>query len=90
MLYRIVQQAMQNIVRHSRATAIRVSANITGDSVMLELRDNGQGFDRDQVPAGHFGLRSMQRRAEILGGTCSIASQPGQGTVVQLEVPVRQ
>lgn len=87
-LYRVVQEAMANVVRHAKATRVDLLAERRGDRVLVMVEDNGIGFDADQgKPAGHFGLLGLRERAEALGGTLTIESAPGAGTTVVVEVP---
>ena len=91
-LYRISQEALTNISKHSRASQAIVRLERERDGVALVIKDNGVGFDAgrpaqgDSVPGG-LGLLSMERRAEELGGRCRIISQPGQGTTIIVTVP---
>lgn len=86
MLYRVAQEAMHNIVKHARATAAEV--RLVGDNgrVVLEVCDNGQGFDMSQEFPGHLGLKSMRERVERGGGLLTIASAPAGGTRVMVKV----
>ncbi len=88
-LYRIVQEAVTNAVRHARATHISVVLERRDGSVVALVEDDGVGFDLDQVPQRdeHLGLFSMRERAEMLGGSLVIESAPGKGTTVVVEVP---
>ena len=87
-LYRVVQEAMTNVVRHARATRVDVLAERRGDRVMVMVEDDGVGFEPDQVQRGdHFGLLGLKERAEALGGTLTVESAPGAGTTVVVEVP---
>jgi signal transduction histidine kinase len=85
-LYRIVQEAMTNIAKHSQAT--QVILHLTADLTQLELsvEDNGQGFDPSQNTTG-FGLQSMRERTEALGGVFNLSSQPGHGCRLHLNIP---
>ncbi|WP_404784683.1 sensor histidine kinase [Altericista sp. CCNU0014] len=85
-LYRIVQEAMTNVAKHSQAT--EVSLTLTQSSTALELimEDNGRGFDPTQNTTG-FGLQSMRERAEALGGSFDLTSQPGRGCRLHLNIP---
>jgi signal transduction histidine kinase len=86
-LYRVAQEALENIVKHARAQQVRVSMSRVDGKVWLTIADDGEGIDRAAVEAdGHYGLRGMCERAEMLGGRCSIESQPGLGTHVLLEL----
>jgi len=86
-LYRVVQEALTNVVRHASATQVDVLMERSGDRVMVMVEDDGVGFEPGQVQAGdHFGLLGMRERAEALGGTLRVESRPGAGTTVVVEV----
>lgn len=87
-LYRVVQEAMTNVVRHARATRVDVLAEHRGDRVMVMIEDDGVGFEPDRAEHGaHFGLLGMRERAETLGGTLTMESAPGAGATIVVEVP---
>ena len=86
MLYRVAQEAMHNIVKHARATAAEVRLVSENGRVVLEVCDNGQGFDMTQEFPGHLGLKSMRERVERGGGLLTIASAPAGGTRVMVKV----
>jgi len=87
-IYRIVQEALVNAVRHAHADSIEVSLASEGRSLMLEVRDNGVGFDTMSHASGHgLGLASMRERAKLVGGSLNIRSRPGHGTTVSLVIP---
>jgi len=93
-LYRIVQEALSNMVRHARAAWAQVVLRFEDDKVYLEVRDNGQGFRVPESPAefahqGHYGLLGMHERAELMGATLTLHASPGQGTVVRLVLPLQ-
>jgi signal transduction histidine kinase len=82
-LYRIAEEALNNIARHAAATQITVQLSRTGaDEISLIIADNGRGFDLSKAQVGHYGLRGMKERVNMLGGNLSITSQPGTGTSV--------
>lgn len=83
--YRIAAEALANAARHARARHCEVRVSI-GDALSLEVRDDGQGLPED-LRAG-VGLASMRERAAELGGTCTIESSPGDGTVVRARLPL--
>ncbi len=86
-LFRVVQEAMTNVVRHAHATRIDILLEHRGDRVMLMVEDDGGGFEPDRAQSGeHFGLLGLQERAEALGGTLTIESKPGAGTTIVVEV----
>jgi nitrate/nitrite-specific signal transduction histidine kinase len=86
MLYRVAQEAMHNIVKHARATSAEVRLVNDNGKVLLEICDNGQGFDMTQEYPGHLGLKSMRERVEKGGGVLTIASDVGGGTRIQVKV----
>jgi len=86
-LYRVVQEAMTNVVRYASASRVDVLVERRGDRVMVMIEDDGVGFDPDEVRSGdHFGLLGLKERAETLGGTLTVESAPGAGTTVVVEV----
>ncbi|MDQ2949025.1 MAG: histidine kinase [Acidobacteriota bacterium] len=91
--YRIVQESLNNVVKHSQATRASVTARRHGDRLSLSIRDNGRGFtpQRDpESPAGGFGLTGIVERSQLLGGKTAIRSTPGQGgTVIEIEIPLK-
>ncbi|MDQ3547575.1 MAG: PAS domain S-box protein [Chloroflexota bacterium] len=86
MLYRVAQEAMHNTVKHAHATAIELRLTISNDRLLLDVSDNGRGFDATASFPGHLGLVSMRERAARAGGHASIASTPGAGTQIHVEV----
>jgi signal transduction histidine kinase len=80
--YRIAQESLHNVVKHSRATEVRVAISSATTGLQLEVADNGSGFDTAGDFPGHLGLRSMAERAEKSGGQLRVTSQPGAGTRV--------
>ena len=87
-LFRIVQEALTNVVRHARATRVDILVECRRDRAMVMIEDDGVGFEPDRVVGeDHFGLLGMRERAEALGGTLAIESTPGAGTTVVVEVP---
>jgi len=86
-LYRIAQEALNNALKHARASQITLNllrrALLEGGSeVMLTVRDDGRGFDPERVAPNHFGLGIMRERAEAIGATLTVESQPGCGTQI--------
>ncbi|MCM2316676.1 MAG: GAF domain-containing protein [Thermoanaerobaculia bacterium] len=87
-LYRVVQEAMANVVRHASATRVDILAEHRGDKVIVMIEDDGGGFDPSDVRReGSFGMLGMAERAEALGGTFAVESAPGAGTTIVVEVP---
>jgi len=88
-VYRIAQESLSNVVKHSQATQVRVILASTGAGLELEVADNGTGFDTASDFPGHLGLRSMRERAEKSGGRLEISSQAGVGTRVKATFAIR-
>jgi len=86
--YRIVQEALTNIERHSRATRVTVGLDRRDGALVLDVSDNGSGFDPDVARDSCFGLLGIRERARLLGGTCVIDSRPGEGTRIRVSVPI--
>lgn len=93
-LFRIAQEALSNVRRHSGASQVIVELEFCPDKVRMAIDDNGRGFDVPEridelVSVGRLGLIGMQERARTLAGTLTIQSAPGRGTAVTVEVPVQ-
>jgi signal transduction histidine kinase len=86
-LFGIGREALANVLKHAHATAALVQVEAKAGQVLVEVRDNGQGFDPAESHPGHFGLDSMRSRASEIGGRLTIASTPGYGTVVRVRIP---
>ena len=91
----IVKEALNNVVKHGRASSVRIRLQIVDGQMYLEITDNGHGFDPAQVengpsPSHHggAGLRNLRTRANALKGDCQVESTPGNGTTITLIVPV--
>jgi signal transduction histidine kinase len=91
-LYRIVQEALSNVARHSKATAARVVVYQDHQTLTVEIRDPGQGFrmnsEMNQAAGEGFGLMGMQERAQRLNGRLTVESAPGKGTKVRVQIPI--
>jgi signal transduction histidine kinase len=93
-IFRIAQEAITNIIRHASASQVTISLDYQLDQIVLRITDDGQGFEVDQIlsqrtngtPA--WGLMGILERAALVNGSCSILSHPGQGTTVELIVPI--
>lgn len=91
-LYRIFQQALENVARHSQADRVAVRFLMDAESILLEVSDNGKGFLPegrwvDYVREGHLGLAGSAERAEAIGGKFEVVSRPGQGATVCVTLP---
>ncbi|PZS10428.1 MAG: hypothetical protein DLM70_00510, partial [Chloroflexi bacterium] len=87
-LYRLAQEALHNVVKHAHAGEARFCLAVEGGNVVLEIADNGVGFDLSAVTPGHLGLRTMADRAGDMGGTLRIQSAPGAGVSARVTVPL--
>ena len=87
-IYRIAQEALHNLVKHSRAKHASLRLRVDRDALTMEVADDGEGFDPSRSYPGHFGLPSMRERAESGGGELQIESRPGEGTTVRVRVPI--
>ena len=88
-LFRILQEALNNVVCHANASSVQVSIKETDAAVDMRIRDNGRGITAEQTTAvGSIGLLGMKERAALVGGTFAIAGARGKGTVVSVHVPL--
>jgi signal transduction histidine kinase len=90
-LLRIAQEAVTNSLKHADASKIVISLEYTPEAITLRIEDDGRGFDADGllVDDGHFGLRSLQRRADKMNAELTVKSVPGDGTCVEVIIPSR-
>lgn len=88
-LYRIAQEAMNNIAKHARATHVDVRLSKANSELLLSISDDGAGFDTSAEFPGHLGMHTMRERAEKGGGTFTIESAPDVGTRIQVMIPLR-
>jgi signal transduction histidine kinase len=86
--YRIVQECINNILKHANATRASIVLRRSSSNLVLEIKDNGQGLPADQSSMAGFGMIGMRERAEALGGKLQIMIPPGGGTSVIVTVPV--
>lgn len=88
-LFRVAQEALGNVVKHSRAKSAQVEVDSNGDGISLRISDAGNGFDADkQDPSAGIGLIGMSERLRLVGGTLQVRSGPGHGTEIWAEVPL--
>ena len=88
-LFRVLQEALQNAVRHSSARRFTVNLQGTPNALSLTVRDAGRGFDPESVlQDGGLGLTSMRERLKLVAGELSIESQPASGTTIVARVPL--
>jgi signal transduction histidine kinase len=87
-VYRIVQEAVTNVIRHAQATRLDVLLDQRNDRLVVLVEDNGIGFDPWEVSdKDHLGIIGMRERAEMLGGELQVECSPGTGTTIRVEVP---
>lgn len=87
-LYRMVQEALHNVLQHAKATQVKVFLVMTVDGVQLVIEDDGCGFDPDDVPTNHFGLMGLNERVHLLAGTLAVESAPNEGTRLTIDIPL--
>jgi len=91
--YRIVQECINNLVKHSQAAKASVAVRRTGNELLLMIKDNGKGFTPGATSSGSdlggFGLIGISERTQLLGGRLAIQSEPGQGTMISIKIPLR-
>lgn len=81
-LYRIAQEAFNNLIRHAAADHVFLSFRGDADQIRLQILDDGCGFDRDSIPPGHFGVQIMAERAAAIGASLDVDTRPGEGTAI--------
>jgi two-component system, NarL family, sensor histidine kinase DegS len=86
-VYRVIQEILNNMMKHAQATLIQVSFEQMGEDMVITLRDNGVGFDPTSITPGHYGMIGMQERAAFLGGQLDIRSELGKGSEFVLRIP---
>ncbi len=91
--YRIVQEALNNVRKHAKATTVSLRLEFQDDNLLIEVRDDGKGFDLSQtlagaISVGHMGLLGMRQRAEMAGGTLKVETADGAGTSIVLKLPI--
>jgi signal transduction histidine kinase len=87
-LFRMTQEALQNVRRHAGLCRVWLNLERDGAQVRLMIADDGCGFDPRQTPAARFGLAGMRERVALLGGTIDIQSRPGAGTTIVITIPL--
>jgi len=87
-IIRIVQESLNNVLQHSGATRAKVELSVSIEELSIIISDNGQGFDPDKIPPGHYGIEGILRRIRVFGGRGEIDSQPDGGTKIRLFMPL--
>ena len=86
-IFLICKEAMHNVVKHANASSASISIDIVHNSIVMDIKDNGEGFDQSNQRKGN-GMQTMAERARDCGGSCTISSAPGQGTSICFAIPV--
>jgi signal transduction histidine kinase len=90
-VYRIVQESLTNVARHSHATLVEIKLQVLNDILHVEINDNGKGFDNALLNhPDSLGLLSLRERARMIGGNTEIKGSPGKGTQVLLDTPLQK
>jgi len=90
-LLRVAQEAVANVTKHADARRVELRLKVAGNQLHLHISDNGRGFEEEDVfrsPRGHFGLIGIRERIRRIGGTVQVHSIPGQGTTLDVIVPL--
>lgn len=87
--YRIIQEALTNVVKHARATRVEVNVEVADEFLHLEVRDDGVGFDSDHGATRGLGIKGIRERVDLLGGHFEVESEQGRQTVVRVTMPIR-
>jgi signal transduction histidine kinase len=89
MIYRIVQEMLNNTLKHAQASAVSMSLTKQNDKLIIEYKDNGVGFDETKLPKNkNLGLLGIRTRAEYLGGSVEMKSEPGKGVYYRITIPL--
>jgi PAS domain S-box-containing protein len=86
-LSHVLRETLRNARQHSHAQTATVDVHGAGEQLLLDVRDDGVGFDPSMIPSGHYGIAGMRERAQRAGGTLSLDSQPGRGVHLRLQLP---
>ncbi|MGA9172981.1 MAG: sensor histidine kinase [Thermoactinomyces sp.] len=87
-LFRIVQEGLSNVFRHSQATSVTIRLAVRNRQIYLRIIDNGIGFDMNKPKSSSYGLQLIQERASEIGGIAEVISFPGKGTQIEVKVPI--
>jgi two-component system sensor histidine kinase DegS len=87
-VYRLIQEILNNIRKHARASRVEMTISVEDHHLLVEVKDDGVGFDPDHIPAGHYGLVGMKERAAYLHGVVQVESEKGKGTTFTIRVPL--
>ncbi|WP_227394316.1 sensor histidine kinase [Jeotgalibacillus aurantiacus] len=88
-LFRLIQESVQNAIKHAEAKEVAVKVEIRRDSITAVIKDDGKGFDPTEKKQGSFGLVGMKERVELIAGKLTVNSNPGKGTTIIIQVPLQ-
>lgn len=92
-IYRIMQEGLNNVIKHAQASRVSLYVMHKDDELYAVLEDNGTGFDLHAMTRGTSvgsGLRNIRDRAQFMNGTAEIQSTPGEGTVIEVHIPITE
>jgi signal transduction histidine kinase len=87
-VFRVAQEALSNVAKHTRATRVQITLTYLGDTLLIDVADNGTGFDASATTEG-YGLVGMRQRLSRVGGTLTVESSPDAGTIINASVSLR-
>lgn len=90
-LFRVIQEAVNNIIKHSKAENVTITISRTGTNLVTEINDDGKGFDYNKIVKTNltgFGMFNMSERAKLIGGKLTVDSKPGMGTKIKIVLPL--
>jgi signal transduction histidine kinase len=90
LLYRMLQESMQNVVKHANATVLKLCFNFGPKEIEVTVADNGQGFDTSTETTNGLGFRNLHHRAAILGATLEMSSERNKGTILYIKIPIKK
>ncbi|MBM7577778.1 histidine kinase [Jeotgalibacillus terrae] len=88
-LFRLIQEAVQNAIKHAEAREVSVKVEIRPDCVNAIIKDDGKGFDPSEKKQGSYGMIGMKERVELVSGKMHVQSKPGEGTTISINVPIQ-
>ncbi|UZE26092.1 PAS domain-containing protein [Pseudomonas sp. B21-056] len=88
-VFRVIQESLTNVARHAQATQVDLQLQSNAECILIEVKDNGRGFDPERLSKRTLGILGMRERGHMLGGTLTIDSAPGQGVCVRVSIPLR-
>lgn len=86
-IFRVIQESLTNVARHAQASRVEIELECGDENVLIEVRDNGKGFDPKRLSKGTLGMLGMRERGHMLGGTVTVDSAPGHGARVRVNIP---